>query len=72
MCARACVITIILYIILSISQVAGPKSGSKFYEGNTVVTYKATDTDGETDFCAVTITVKGENHSRMVSVYCLH
>ncbi|XP_041369561.1 P-selectin-like [Gigantopelta aegis] len=41
-----------------ITQVGGPKSGSKFYEGRHTITYKATDREGATDYCAQYVTIK--------------
>ena len=45
--------------VCRISQVRGQETGSKFYEGNHTVIFKATDTDGATAYCVHNITVKG-------------
>ena len=47
--------------VCRITQVGGPKSGSKFYEGRNAITYKATDTEGATDYCVKYVTIKGND-----------
>ncbi|XP_041371080.1 sushi, von Willebrand factor type A, EGF and pentraxin domain-containing protein 1-like [Gigantopelta aegis] len=54
---------------VKITQVGGPTSGSKFYEGRHALTYKATDTEGATDYCVKYVTIKVIKCKRLGTPY---
>ena len=50
----------ICFLVPSVTQIAGPASGSDFSEGAHTIRYRATDSIGQTAECYFTVTVTGK------------